>query len=329
MADPLAMSNPEAYRLLIAFELFKQTYGAPSSELETQAFLAALATAMGIRGPKVHALIQQVEQYHRQGYGLQELSVEATGQVVPTIIIQQAKTRLASLEAMLILRIRTYLQRVSSKLAAAEFVMLTKAAVALLADEHPELNVSLVERKHLLFAALRTFGTQLSQPIPGLGEQIPRGVARFVTRLVRYQKIMGMDGVSAVCAQLVSPTSRSQHLSPGLIRHLFKGHNIIVEPDLETQDGLEDLTKVLLFERQLQTPSVAKLELVIAQQIEQAIAEFKAKSTIAEITHPLWDQELSVSSVLFNPDTFATANNKGRRLSDDPPKETSRDETNP
>ncbi|ESA36912.1 hypothetical protein N836_04955 [Leptolyngbya sp. Heron Island J] len=332
MADPLAIFNPEAHRLLLAFELFEQTYGTRSSELESQATLAALAIGMGITDPNFDVFIQQLDHYRRQLDGLQQLeaSVEATRQVVPTAILQQAKTRLASLEARLILRIRTYLQRVSSKLSAMEFVVLTKAAVALLEDARPELNVSLVERKHLLYVVLRTFGTQLSQPIPVLGEQVPKGVTRFVARLVRYQKIMRTDGVSAVCAQLVSlsPENRLQHLSPDVIRHVFKAHNIIVEPALDSQDSLGDFIKALLFESQLQTPSAAKSELAIAQQIKQAITEFRAKyHAITEITQPQWEDELSVSSVFFTSGSFATASNEFSGLSHNQAEKTSKDET--
>ncbi|MEM1251641.1 MAG: hypothetical protein AAGI69_04350 [Cyanobacteria bacterium P01_H01_bin.21] len=227
-------------------------------------------------------------------------------------------------EATLILLVRTYLQRVSSKLSAAEFVELTKVAIALL---HTEQNLSLAESRRLLYIALQTFGGQLSQPIPILGEKIPKPIARLVARLVRYQKIVRTHGLKAVLLTLASQTLEdATRLTPDVIRNVLKHHHITLAPSLSTQESLEDLANVLLFTLQLHTvPARAtKSEREIAEQIDQAVIEFKTK--YRSVTQPRWDSDLSVSSPLFTPSNFEVASGDFEWLP--PPEETSKDETN-
>ena len=212
-------------------------------------------------------------------------------------------------EEALILLIRTYLQRVSSKLSATEFVELAKAAVTLL--DKDQSNLSFPERKRLLYIALQTFGTQLSQPIPALGEQIPKRIAKLLARLVRYQKIIRTGGLEATLMTLAAQTL-TQRLSPDMIRTALKNSAVTITPELATQDGLDDLASALFFKLQLQTPSprATKSEQDIAEQLDLAIAEFKAKyQPLTEVTQPQWDNDLSVSSSLFTPSNFATARN--------------------
>ena len=232
--------------------------------------------------------------------------------------------RLRIAEETLLLLIRTYLQRVSSKLSAAEFVELTKVAIALL---HTEQNLSLAESRRLLYIALQTFGAQLSQPIPALGEKIPKRIARLVVRLVRYQKIVRTHGLKAVLLTLASQTLEdTTRLTPNVIRDVLKRRHIALAPKLNTQESLEDLANVLPFTLQLQTasPRSTKSEQEIAEQIEQAVAEFKAK--YRPVTQPRWDSELSVSSPLFTPSNFEVASGDFEWLPQ--PDETLKDETN-
>ncbi|MGD1950798.1 MAG: hypothetical protein ACFB14_14290 [Leptolyngbyaceae cyanobacterium] len=233
--------------------------------------------------------------------------------------------RLIKAEETLLLLIRTYLQRVSSKLSAAEFVELTKGAIALL---HTEQKLSLPESRRLLYIALQTFGTQLSQPIPVLGEKIPKRIARLVARLVRYQKSMRTHGLRAALLALASQTLEDPtRLTPDVIRDVLKRSHIALASKFNTQESLEDLANVLPFTLQLQTapPRGTKSEQEIAEQIDQAVTEFKAK--YRPVTQPRWDSELSVSSPLFTPSNFEVASGDFEWLPQ--PDETSKDETNP
>ncbi|MBT9317629.1 hypothetical protein [Leptothoe spongobia] len=241
--------------------------------------------------------------------------------------------RLTQAEETLLLLIRTYLQRVSSKLSATEFVEMAKAAVALLDKDQSGPSLSFPESKRLLYIALQTFGTQLSQPIPALGEQIPKRIANLLARLVRYQKIMRTGGLEATLMTLAAQTleNTAQRLSPDMIRTALENSRITIAPELATQEGLEDLARALFFKLQLQTPSptATKSAQEIAEQLNQAIAKFTTKyQPLTEVTQPQWDNDLSVSSPLFTPSNFETASND---FTWQPPKiadKSSKDETN-
>lgn len=233
-------------------------------------------------------------------------------------------------EETLILLLRTYLQRVSSKLSAAEFVELTKAAIAFLNTDQPESDLS--ESKRLLYVALQTFGTQLSQPIPPLGEKIPKKIASLMTRLVRYQQIIAAAGVRAILTRLAaqSPDNQAQQLTPSSICTVLEENNVRIDTDIKA--GLDDLVSVLLLERQLQTylSAATQSEQAIVKQVNQAIAEFKAKyQSPAQLIQPQWNSELSVSSSWFNPDNFETAGNDFDELPPSHSEKTSKDATNP
>lgn len=233
--------------------------------------------------------------------------------------------RLIKAEETLILLIRTYLQRVSSKLSAAEFVELTKAAIAL----HPEPKLSLPEKNHLLHRVLETFGTDLSQPIPPLGEQIPQPVAKLISRLIRYQTISRTAGVSAALTQLVA--SKPQLLTSESIRAAFEQGKVAISPDFNTQDAYNDVAAVLLFEQQRQLSSLQATpsEQNITDQVDQAIAHFKSKyQPLTNIAQPRQDAKLSVSSHFLKPRHDATAAHESKWLFKNDPWETSKDETN-
>ncbi|MEM7795385.1 MAG: hypothetical protein AAF579_13175 [Cyanobacteria bacterium P01_C01_bin.118] len=301
-------SNPDVLKLIKALELFEQTFDSPKSELELQATLGALATVMNLKESNLNALVHRVVNCYQQTQSLGEL-VDATKYQVSAATIQKAKERLTDAEETLIRLIRTYLQRVSSKLSATEFVELTKAAVALLAKDPS--NLSFPESKRLLYIALQTFGTQLSQPIPALGEQIPKRIAQLLARLIRHQKIIRTDGLADTLIMLAAPTI-AQRLSPDMIRTALENSPITIVPELDTQEGLEDLTSALFFKLQLQMPSLraTKSEQEIAEQLNQAIAEFKTKyQPLTDVTQPQWDNDLSISSSFFTASNFETASN--------------------
>ena len=232
---------------------------------------------------------------------------------------QQTKARLEKAEATLLLLIRTYLQRVSSRLSAVELVDLTKAAIALLASEKIDSqvigsNLSLPERKHLLSIALQTFATRLSQPIPALSDRIPKRIAHLVARLARYQNIMRTNGVKAVFVTLAahSPENKAQRPSSSTIRAALKKNNVTIARDLATRGYLDDLANILWFERQLQPPSprATQSEQAIAEQVNQAVANFKARyQSLAVVTQPRWDTDLSISSPFLTPNQPETTDN--------------------
>ena len=301
-------STPDFPRLLEALALFKQTFGNPKTELDLQATIGALAAAMNLIDDDLDDRIHQIANHHQQLKRPGKL-LETVNQTALKSTIRQAKNRLTETEETLILLIRTYLQRVSSKLSATEFVELAKAAVTLL--DKDQSNLSFPERKRLLYIALQTFGTQLSQPIPALGEQVPKPIAKLLARLVRYQKIIRTGGLETTLMTLVAQTL-TQRLSPDMIRTALKNSTVTITPELNTQDDLDDLASALFFKIQLQKPSsiATKSEQEIAEQLDQAIAEFKAKyQPLTDVTQPQWDNDLSVSSSLFTPSNFATARN--------------------
>ena len=317
-------SNPDALQLLTALELFEQTFGRSQSQLELQAIIGALAAAMDLKDDTLSDLVHQVAHYYQQPQSLEEL-VDAAKRQLFAASIQTAKERLTDAEETLLLLVRTYLQRVSSKLSAAEFVEMAKAAIALL-DGAPLLegdppiegdppSLSFPERKRLLYIVLQTFGAQLSQPIPALGQQIPQHISTLLARLTRYQKIIRTEGLDAVLMTLATQTLENtvQRLSPDRVRTALENSTVTIAPELATEAGLDDLTKALFFTVQLQTLSptrATKSEQEIAEQLNQAIAEFKTQyQPLTDITQGEWDNDLSVSSSLFTPSNFATAGN--------------------
>ncbi len=327
MTTQLVLSNPDSLKLLQALELFIQTLGKPSTEVDLQATIGALAIVMDLMDKNfpIHQIVIDYQQLQRSGSWVKTADHSALENIV-----QKAKERLTQTEETLILLLRTYLQRVSSKLSAVEFVELTKAAIALL---HTEQKLSLPEGKRLFYIALQTFGTQRSQPIPALGEKIPKPIARLVARLVRYQKIIRTDDIKAVLLTLASQTleNTAQRLTPDVVRNALKHNPIALAPTLNTQDGLEDLASALFFTLQLQTPSAkaTQSEQEIAKQIEQAVAEFKARYRPAEdLMQPRRDSELSVSSSFFTSSNFETASKDFNWLSKSDTEETLKDETN-
>ncbi|MEL7507179.1 MAG: hypothetical protein AAFN42_07580 [Cyanobacteria bacterium J06554_1] len=311
MATPSVPSNLDALKVIKALELFEQTFGSSQSKLELQATIGALATGMDLKDSNLNDLIHRVAKYYQHTQS-PEGSGDAVKHQVSATTIQKAKERLTTAEETLILLIRTYLQRVSSKLSATEFVEMAKAAVALVAKDQS--NLSFPESKRLLYIALQTFGNRLSQPIPALGEQIPKRIAKPLVRLVRYQKIIRTGGLEAALMTLAAQSlnSTAQCLSPDLIRTALENSPITIAPELATQDGLDDLASALFFKLQLQTPSprAVKSEQEIAEQLSRAIAEFKAKyQPLTDVTQPQWDNDLSVSSPFFTSSNFETAHN--------------------
>ncbi len=308
MTTQSVSSTPDFPRLLEALALFKQTFGNPKTELDLQATIGALAAVMNLIDDDLDDRIHQIANHHQQLKRPGKL-IETVNQTALKSTIRQAKNRLTETEETLILLIRTYLQRVSSKLSATEFVELAKAAVTLL--DKDQSNLSFPERKRLLYIALQTFGTQLSQPIPALGEQVPKPIAKLLARLVRYQKIIRTGGLETTLMTLVAQTL-TLRLSPDMIRTALKNSTVTITPELKTQDDLDDLASALFFKIQLQKPSsiATKSEQEIAEQLDQAIAEFKAKyQPLTDVTQPQWDNDLSVSSSFFTPSNFATARN--------------------
>lgn len=330
MVTPSVPSTLDVLKLIKALELFEQTFGSPKSELELQATIGSLVAVMDLKDGNLDDLVHRIANYYQQTQS-SEGAVDAAKYQVSPITIQEAKERLTTAEETLILLIRTYLQRVSSKLSATEFVEMAKAAVALVAKDQS--NLSFPESKRLLYIALQTFGNQLSQPIPALGEQIPKRTAKLLARLVRYQKIIRTGGLEATLMTLAAQTldSTAQRLSPDLIRSALKNSTVTIPLELDTQDGLDDLASALFFKLQLQTPSprATKSEQEIAEQLNQAIAEFKTKyQPLTDVTQPQWDNDLSVSSPFFIPSNFETARND---FTWQPPKiegKSSKDETN-
>lgn len=313
MLTPSALSNPDAFKLLAAVELFEQTFGKSKSELDLQATIGALAAAMHLIDDELDNHIHRIASHYQQLKSPDKL-IETAGQIVPESTIQKAKARLAETEETVILLIRTYLQRVSSKLTATEFVEMAKAAVALLDTHQSGPRFSLPESKRLLYIVLKTFGDQLSQPIPPLGEQLPEQITSLVTRLARYQKIIRTDGLEAVLMTLATQTLKNvaQRLSPTMVRNALQNSRVTIVPEFDNQDSLEDLASAMVLKVRLQTVSsnTTKSKQEIAEQLDQAIAEFKIKyQSLTDVTHPKWDNDLSVSSPFFTPSNFATASN--------------------
>lgn len=306
--------TPDALKLLNALEHYGQCFGKPNSEVELQATIGALATVMALPDQLIH----RVAIYYQQ--------VENSEESFPAIaaldsIVGQAKARLDNTEATLILLIRTYLQRVSSKLSATAFIDLTQAAVALLGTERPIL--SLAEAQRLIYITLKTFDKQLSQPIPALGAQLPKPIDRLLARLVRYQKIARTEGLETA----VIPLAAAQQLSPDMIRTALASSTVTLGLDLDTQDGLDDLARIVCFKLQVTSASSTQSAKEIAAQLTQAIAEFQTEDA-GDITRPVWDDDLSVSSLFFTPDNFATASNDFPWAPTKTPGETLKDETN-
>lgn len=215
------------------------------------------------------------------------------------------KDYLTELEETLIVLIRTYLQRVTSNLSAQEFVDMAQAAVVLVDAELSTTPLSLSERKALLRAVLQAFGEQLSQPIPSLVAQIPEPILALIKRLIEYQKIMHRDGVEADLNSLLTKLLKDNvhSLSPVNICTALEDSNLINLPELKSQDSLNDLVNILCFKAQLQVETSSKATEAdprIKNHIEQAIANFKAKyQPLIDVTQPMWDDDLSISSPLF------------------------------
>ena len=329
MATSPVPSNPAVLKLTKALGLFEQTFGRSQSKLERQAMVGALAAVMDLKDGDLNELVHRVANYYQPTQSLEE-SADAAKYQVSAAIIQKAKERLTDAEETLVLLIRNYLQRVSSKLSATEFVDLTKAAIALLNSEQTEPKFSLPESKRLLYFALQTFRHQLSQPIPAIGTKIPKRLARLVARLARYQKITRTDGVQAVLAALVNQTleNTAQQLSPSLIRTALKNSKVAIAPDLDANESLDDIASALLFTMQFQTSATptTKSEQEIAEQLNQAIADFKTKyQPLADVTQPQWDSDLSVSSPFFAP---GTASNDFAWIPSKIEEKSSKDDTN-
>ncbi|MFG6093946.1 hypothetical protein SPB21_01770 [Leptothoe sp. ISB3NOV94-8A] len=344
MVSPATLSNFDSQRLLIALALFEQTYGKARSDLECQAILAALIIVMDITGQEsgqelgisIYKLHHDYRQNYRQIDWLERLDKysDANGDAVLAAAVHQVKARLDDAAKTLIFLIRTYLQRISSKLSALDFVNLTKAAIAILNNAQPEPKLSLPEKKRLLYIALQTFGTQLSQPIPPLGTKIPTQITALVTQLVQHQKIMLTDGVKAFCANFIAqlPNNQSHPPSVRFIRTALRNSNVKISKTLDTQENLYALASILFFEKQLQiqSPKAPKSEQEIIHQINQAIAQFRANyQSLAQISQPQWDNELSVSSQLFTANNFETADQDLTWFPQNHIANISKDETNP
>lgn len=318
MSPRPSLLNPNSRKLLAALKHFEKTFGKSNSALELQAILGALATVMDLTDKSLDRLTQQIAANYPQLRSL-ENHLESANFLDFSRAVQQAKKRLEHTEATLILLIRTYLQRVSSKLSATEFVDLTQTAVALL-------EPSLGEAQHLIYIALKTFGQQRSQPIPPLGQRLPNVIDRLLARLVRYQKIIRTENIETVVMPLTTAP-----LSPDRIYTALSNSAVILPPELDTQDGIDDLARIVRFKLQFKTVSARsrRSATAIAAQLTQAIAEFQAHySPESKVAQPIWDNDLSVSSLFFTPDNFATAGNDFPWL---PPKSSAKnlkDETN-
>lgn len=330
MATLSVPSEPDALKLIRALELFIKRFGSPKSELELQATIGALATVIDLKSNNLTALIHQVASYYQQTQRLEE-SVEETTDQVSVATIQRAKERLFETKETLTLLIRTYLQRVSSRLSAKEFVDLVQIAIVLLDKEQPESGLSLPERKRLLYIALKTFGNKLSQPIPALGKSLPKAITKLLAELIECQRVIGTNIMETTLQTLITQTQgdRKKLWSHSVIRTAFLENGNAIAP-LHKQDTLDTLTNVLLFKLQLQTPSaeVIKSEQAIAAQVNQAISDFKANyQPLTDITQSQWDNELSISSALFTSDNFETANTETTWLPGNTKNRTSKDET--
>ncbi|MEA5465857.1 hypothetical protein [Leptothoe sp. PORK10 BA2] len=331
MATQSLASNPNSPRLLAALALFQQTFGKPKTELELQATIGALAAAMDLKDDDLDDLIHQVASYY-QLLKHPDTLLETAKQTVLKSTIQKARDRLIETEETLILLISTYLQQVSPKLPATEFVEMAQAAVALLHNEQSKL--SFPESKQLLYLALQTFSNRLSKPIPTLGEQIPKRIVPLLARLVQYHKIIRTDGLEAALIPLAVQTLQKtvQRLNPEMIRTALANSRVTLAPELNTQEGLNDLSKALFFKLQFQTLSsrATKSEQETAEQLNQAITEFKTKyQPLTDITKPKWDDDLSVSSSFFIPENFATARDDFTGFPTDSENKSLKDDTNP
>ncbi|MBE9070813.1 hypothetical protein IQ260_29695, partial [Leptolyngbya cf. ectocarpi LEGE 11479] len=119
----------------------------------------------------------------------------------------------------------------------------------------------------------------------------------------------------------------AQQLSPDMIRTALANSAVTLAPDLDTQDGLDDLAHIVGFKLRVMPSGSDKSAEEIAAQITQVIAEFQVEDS-SDITRPVWDDDLSVSSLLFTPDNFATASNNFPWTQTKNPGETLKDETN-
>lgn len=334
MATQPALPQPESIKLLNALALFARTFGKPTSDLALQATIGALAAVAFPNASDLNDIVRQTTIAHQQAQRRNptETAAEAAAQIELQTIIREAKERLDKPKKALIIIIRTYLQRVSSKLSAAEFIEMTKVAIALLDQAQSGARFSLAEGERLLYSVLQTFGTQLSQPIPALGERRPQRLMQLVTQLAKYQKIIRSSGLETALLDLVNQTLKqtAQQLSPELIRTVLKNGTVIIAPEFDSQAGLDELAHALFFKIQLQlsSPRPAKTDQAIAEQLDQAVADFNAKYRPLGITQPTWDDELSVSSTLFAPGNFETAHNDFTWAPPSFSNKNSRDETN-
>ncbi|MEO0867025.1 MAG: hypothetical protein AAFY17_01010 [Cyanobacteria bacterium J06642_11] len=186
-----------------------------------------------------------------------------------------AKQRLTELEEKLVILIRTYLQRVSSKLSPQAFVAVAEAAVALL---HPP-TAEYAERKWLLNSALQQFGPDLSQPIPPIGSTVPQPFSDLIVRIIQYQKIVSIEGVATSLSTLINQLLATQSLNLESICAAIENSELMQLPELESQASRNDLANILLFKAQLQTDSSSKpirTKADINDQIQQAVVDFKA-----------------------------------------------------
>ncbi|MEM9482174.1 MAG: hypothetical protein AAGA83_00630 [Cyanobacteria bacterium P01_F01_bin.116] len=340
------LSNPDSLRLFKAVALFEQTFGKSTCEFDVQATIGALAAVMNLMDHHPDDLIHQVARVYRQTKHSAKV-IEVVDQAVLEGIVQKAKNRLIKTEETLVLLIRTYLQRVSSKLSAKEFVEIVKAAIALLDKDQSESRFSLPEGKRLLYVVLQTFGTQLSQPIPSLGEQIPERLIRLIARLANYHKIIFTGGIEATLMALatqalVEKENTSQRFTPEMLHTVLGKSALTIAPEVLTPDDLDDLTSVIFFKLQLQSssPKATKSDQEIEEQLNQAIIDFKTKhqktkhqktkhQSLKSLTQPKWDNDLSVSSPFFTSRNFETARNDFTWLSQNIDDKSSEDEINP
>lgn len=297
--------KPNSDQLLQAIQLFEQTLGPCKSEVELQATLSALRAVMSVEGDDVRP---QVAFDVQQSQPL-EPPLEPTSEL--QAIVQRAKGRLTKAEKTLVAFVRTYLQRISSKLSAQEFTAMVQAAVVLLDKEQPGHVLSLPERKYLLCHALETFGDHLSQPIPAIGERIDQPVKRLITRLVRYQRLSRVDGVKAavdtIAQQFVGKPA--QALSPELILAQLD-HSEMVQG---AHEALAELAEVVCFQLQLSPATATHIDPKIKAQVNQTIVAFQAKYRpwVVDVAKPVWDGELSVGSSLFRANGLVAT---GKRL---------------
>lgn len=187
---------------------------------------------------------------------------------------------------------------------------MVKAAVVLLDSEPSIRKHSFSERNYLLCVALQTFGTTLSQPIPSIGEEVPKPIADLIARLIRYRQIVQAPTVETALNDLVVQFLKRniRPLELGAIRTALQTNSSISDIG-----DLDDLAKILFFKIQLEAVSSTSNQTAqkIKKRIDQAVADFKAKyQPWPDITQPVWDGDLSVSSPLFNQTNFSTTSGR-------------------